>query len=314
MPLSMDTYIGSSEMRESLFSILRDISPNEDNYLISNLPKAPVATNSYTEWNTFYDARPTSVTPKGEGADTAYATVTAEARTGNYTAILEEPVKVSRTMASIATVTGEDEVSKQKERALKRLKAQMEYYTINASGPSAGLSGGVARGAAGILGCISTNVTARASNTSFSPVEFNDMVEESWTGVNGEYVANVLLCPVVLKRRVATFGTNLTRNINASEKRLTNEVRVYDSDVGPTVMIIAHKDIANVGASGLQTQAVLINDQCFGLSFLVDSGEPHYEDRAKSGDFVAGTYITEMTVASFAQRASVKRSYYSKSL
>lgn len=310
MPVGKDTYVGSSEMRESLLNIMRDVSPNEDNYFMSNLSKGPVATQTYQEWNTFYQARPTSFTGLAEGAETTYADLPSESRTGNYTIIKDEPVRVSRTKASIAMVTGEDAVGKEKERALKRLKASMEWVTINGSGPSAGLSG-VARGMAGIIGTISTNVTARATGTSFTETELNDMIQESWVQVGSEYVADLMVAPVVLKRRVAGFGTNLTRNVNASEKRLTKEVRVYDSEVGPTVMVIAHKDIANV-ASG--TQALILNESTLAHSFLIDSGEPHWEDRAKDGDYVSGVYITEFSLVNYAQRSSVKRTGFATTL
>lgn len=310
MPVGMDTLVGASELRESLLSILKDVSPLESNYFVSNLQKAPVATNTYQEWNTYYEARPTSVTLSAEGADTSYADLTAEARTGNYTAIMESPIKVSRTMASVATVTGEDEISKQKSRALRRLKSKMEWNTINGAGPSAGPSG-IPRGFAGIDQCISSLVTAHASGQSFTETILNDMIQDSWNQVEEEYVMNMVVAPAVIKRRVAAFGTNLTRNIMAKDKRLTKEVRVYDSELGPTVMVIAHKDVRS--AAGTLTVYGL-NDMTFGHSFLVDSGEPHYEDRAKDGDNTKGVYITEFTLASFAQRANVKRTGFNISL
>lgn len=309
MAVGKNTYTGASEMRESLLSIMKDVSPNEDNYFMSNLPKGPVATNTYTEWNTFYEARPTSVTASIEGGTTSYADLTAEGRTGNYTVIKDEPIRVSRTKASIAMVTGEDAVAKEKERGLKRLKANMEWLTIN--GTLAAGSSGVARGMSGIDQCISTLVTGHASGQSFTEGILNDMVQDSWTQVGSDYVANMIAAPVVIKRRIASFGTNLTRNMNASEKRLTQEVRVYDSEVGPTVMVIAHKDIR--AAAGTLTVYAL-NDQTFAHSFLVNSGEPHWEERAKDGDNVNGVYITEFTLASFAQRANVKRTGFSTGL
>jgi hypothetical protein len=307
---TFNTYAAANEMRESLLSILKDVSPNESNYFVSNLSKGPAATQVYQEWNTYYDARPTSVTLKAQGGITQYGDLTAEGRTGNYTAIVEEPVRVSRTKASIAMVTGEDAVTTEKGRALRRLKAQMEFITLRGAGTSAGLSG-VPASFAGIDKCISTNVTVRATDTSFTYQEFNDMIQESWTGVSEEYVANLLVCPIVIKRRAANFGTNLTRNIDASSKRLTQEVRVIDSEVGPTVMILAHKDV--VATQG-NLKVYAIDEKTFAHSFLVDSGEPHWEDRAKDGDYVNGTYLSEFSVISFAQRANVMRSGYATTL
>lgn len=309
MAFGKDTYNGVNEMRESLLDIMREVSPNEDNYFMSNLGKAPAATQTNHEWNLYYEARPTSVTAKIEGAATTYGDLTAETRSNNRTAIVEEPIRLSRTKASIAMVTGEDALGKEKERALKRLKAQMEYLTVN--GVVAAGSSGVARGMAGISSCISTNVTAHASGQSFTETILNNIVQKSWDSVGSEYVMDLLAAPVVIKRRIAGFGTNLTRNINASEKRLTKEVRVYDSEVGQTVMVIAHKDVNK--AAGTLT-VLGIREDLFEHSFLINSGEPHWEERAKTNDAENGTYIAEFTLVSYDERASVEETGFNTGL
>lgn len=309
MAFGKQTYGSEAEMRESLLSIIKNVSPNEDNYFVSNLGKGSPATNTIHEWNTFYEARPTSVTKSVQGAETTYADLTVEGRSNNRTSIIEEPVRVSRTKASIAMVTGEDAYGKEKERALKRLKAKMEFETLN--GAYASGDSGVASGMVGIVGAISTLVTAHTSGQSFTEAILNDMVQDSYNQVGSEYIADLLVVPVILKRRVASFGTNLTRNINASEKKLTKEVRVYDSEVGQTVMVIAHKDVN--AAAGTLT-ALLLRESCFEHSFLVGTGEPHWEERAIDGDRKNGTYITEMSLVSYAQRASVRRSGFATTL
>lgn len=298
------TYDATNELRESLLDIIRDVSPNEDNYFISNLAKGSSAMNTLHQWNIFHEAKNSSVSGKVEGAATVFPDLQAEARSTNYTVILESPIMLSRTKASIAEVTGEDAFGKEKERALRRLKSQMEYAIIN--GASNAGATGTARQLTGLAGCITTNMTLYPSGlVSFSETIVNDMVQESWDAVGGSYVADVLAVPIVLKRRVATFGTSLTRTQPAVDKRLTKEVRVYDSEVGQTIMVIASKDITH---GALNTQALLIREDMFELAFLVKSGEPHWEDRAKTGDNVSGTYITEFTLVSYDEQASVNRS------
>lgn len=315
MTFGKDTYQsqgGSTpglELRESVLDILKDISPNEDVYLTSNLGVAPPAMNTLHEWNLFHEERPTSVTGSIEGAATTYPDLQVEERSSNRTMIVESPVRLSRTRASIANVTGEDAMGVEKERAMRRLKAKMEYVTVN--GTIVAGATDTARYAAGIDACISTNVTARASGTSFTETELNDIVQDSWDEVGSSYVMDVLIAPVVIKRRVASFGTNLTRNVEASDKRLTQEVRVYDSEVGQTVKIIAHKDVRK--AAGTLT-VLGIREELFEHSFLIDSGEPHWEDRAKDGDRENGVYISEFTVVSYNEHASVKRTGYATTL
>jgi len=309
MAFGKHTYSSTNELRESLLDILKDISPNEDNYFTSNLGKGTPALQALHQWNLFHEARATSVDAEIEGAETDYPDLQAETRSTNYTVILDSPVKLSRTRASIANVTGEDAVSVEKERALRRLKSEMEYATVN--GTSAVGSSGVARGMAGIERCISTLVTQMSAMPSFSETSLNDIVQDSWDSVGASYVMDVLACPVVIKRRVATFGTNLTRNVQAEDKRLTREVRVYDSEVGQTVKIIAHKDLRSTTTSLV---ILGLREDLFEQSFLVDSGEPHWEERAKTGDWEGGVYITEFTLVSLNEKASVRRTGYSNVL
>jgi hypothetical protein len=306
-------YDSTVEMRESLLDIIRDISPNEDNYFISNLAKGSPATQTVHEWNIYHEARASSVSPSAEGAETVFPDLQAEVRSQNYTTILESPMKLSRTKASIAEVTGADAMGVEKERALKRLKSKMEYAIVN--GAVAAGSTSTARQLAGIVNCISTNVTLYASTAdlqqSFTETILNDMVQISWDSVGADYVADVLAVPAVIKRRIAGFGTNLTRNVPASDKRLTKEVRVYDTEVGPTITVIANKDVPH--AAHTET-ALLVREDMFELAFLVNSGEPHWEERPQTGDWKGGTYMTEFTLVSFDEKASVKFTGFAPSL
>jgi len=304
MAFGLQTYQDAS-IREDLLSILRDVSPNTDNYFISNLAKGPKATSTIHEWVTYNTARPTSVTNSIEGAAASYEDLSTPTRTNNRTAILTENVRVSRTERKISTATGEDPYAFQKAEALKSLKADMEFNIIN--GAYASGSSGVARGMVGIDGCISTNISARASGTSFSELELNDIMNESWTAVGSMYVADLLVCPMVVKRKISGFTTN-TRNVEASAKRLTSEVQVYDSQVGKSVMIIPHKDVRTITGS---LTVYALNEGTFKLSFL---DEPFWEELAKDGDRDNGQYVTEFTLESYAQRASVKRTGYENTL
>lgn len=300
-----------SDDRESLLSILRDVSPNTDNYFMSNLGRAPDATNVLHEWVVYNTARPTSVTTVAEGADATYADLTTPSRTTNYTAIVSEPVNVTGTAKSVKIATGEDPLVFQKTQALKRLKAKMEYLTIN--GVVAAGSCGVARQMNGFDLMISTGLTLRASGTSFTETELNDIMQDSWTAVGSEYLADILVCPMVISRRISGFTANLTRMIDAKDKRLDSQVRVYGSQVGKDVMIIPHKDVRAVnnsqGIRGNNLTVYALREDLWKHSFLTGR-EPIYEELAKTGDSEKGQYITEFTVVGLAQRSSAKREGY----
>jgi len=179
MAFGKHTYSAADEMRESLLDIMKEVSPNEDNYFISNLGVGEPAKQVKHEWNLYFEDRASTVDPEIEGAATSYPDLTAETRSYNTTVILDAPVRLSRTKASIAEVTGEDALGKEKERALIRLKSEMEYTTVN--GAYAVGSSGVARQMSGLVECISTNVTAWASGRSFTETDLNNIIQCSWT-------------------------------------------------------------------------------------------------------------------------------------
>lgn len=308
MPLGVSSY-SATDKREDVLSILKDISPNVDNYFVSNMKVSSDATNTLHEWPVFSTSRATSVTLTAEGADPTYADLSTPSRSNNRIGIVDSPVTVTDTMLGIDTLTGEDTLTFQKREALKGLKNKMEYLTINGAYVT-GSSGSAAQ-MAGIDQMISTNVTARASGTSFSEIELNDIIQESWTAVGAGYVADLLACPVVIKRRIAGFTTGNTRNIDASAKKLIKEVQAYDSEVGATVMIIPHKDVR--AAAGTLTVYALREDM-FSHSFLSKVGRPQYVELAKTGHAEKGMYSTQFTVVSHAQAASVRRTGYNTGL
>lgn len=307
MPVGVDSY-SSTDDRESVLSILKDVSPNVDNYLTTNLGTAPVATNTLHEWPVFNVARPTSVTMVVEGADAVIQDLTTPSRSNNRIGIVDEVVQVTSTQNGIDTLTHEDEMSFQKREGLTRLKAKMEWLTIN--GVLAAGSSGSAAQMAGIERCISTLVTAMSSGQSFTETILNDIIQDSWDQVGSSYVADVLLCPVVIKRRIGTFTTN-TRNIEAAAKKLVREVQVYDSDVGQSVMIIPHKDVRKTAGS---LAVIAMREELYKHSFLANEGEPRWIELAKTGHADKGMYAAQFTVVSQAQRASVLRTGFNTSL
>lgn len=307
-------YDNATDKVDSLLSILKDVSPNTDNYFVSNLGQAPAATNALHEWPVYNTARPTSVTGVIEGAAASYSDLTSPERSNNYTIILDETVQISDTAMGMSTITGENPKAFQKDRALKRLKAKMEFVTIN--GVVTARLSGVASAMNGFDTMISTNVTARSSGTSFTETELNDIMQQSYDEVGMEFIADLLVCPMIIKRRIASFTSNLTRNIDASDKKLVNEIRVYDSSVGQTVKIIPHKDVRKVNVSATLGNAVAVyalREETYQHSYLV-GGEPKWVELARDGHAEKGMYTTEFTLVSFAQRASAKRTGYMNSL
>ena len=75
MPIGLITNMDASK-RESLLSVLKNASPNVDNYLTTNLGVAEAATQPLSEWVTYSKDRATSVTATAEGADYSFGDLT----------------------------------------------------------------------------------------------------------------------------------------------------------------------------------------------------------------------------------------------
>ena len=302
MPIGLITYQDQSR-RESLLSILKDVSPLGGNYLVENLGTS-VARNTLHEWPTFYQSRPTSVTYTAEGSDASVTDLTAPVRSNNFTAIITEPVRVSGTERAVSVATNQDPFAFQKEKALKRMSAKMEFSLVNGSKASG--ASGVARQMSGIDSVISTNATALSSGTSLSVETLENLLQLSWDAVGQEYVADTILCPIGLKRKISGFTTNVTNFVNETD-RLYRNISVYESSMG-VVKVVPHKDVRNTAGS---TTLYAIRMETFKMAFL-EGREPQFQELAKSGDYDFGQYLTEFTLESYAQEASVKATGFNR--
>lgn len=289
--------------REDLLSVLRDVSPASDNYLVTNLGKS-TAQNTLHEWPVRNIARATADNSVTEGSAPAEPTGNAPTRSNNVTAIFRRAVKVSGTEEAIRRALPGSALDDEKSVKLIQLKADMEWALLN--GAYASGASGTARTMAGINNVISTNLTARSSGTSMSTTELEDLLQNSWDAVGSAFVADIVLVPMGIKRKIAGFTTGVTRYTDKPD-HIYNNVAIYESSSG-VVKVIPHKDVIN--GSGT-THVLAIKENLFKMAFL-SGREPKYESLAKTGDFETGMYVTELTLESLAERASVKRYGYAQ--
>lgn len=298
--MALFTYDDTSR-REDLLSILRDVSPVSDNYLVTNIGTSS-ADNTLHEWLVFNVARPTSITFVAEGADATEPLHSQPTRSTNITAIVRREVKVSGTEQAIKAGLPGNPMDFQKKVVLSQLKADMEFALLN--GTRASGASGTARGMTGINGTISTNLTARSSGTSMSTTELEDIMQNSWDAVGSQYVANILLCPMGIKRKISTFTTRVQAQTESTD-RVYNNISFYESASG-TVKVIPHKDVINGTGT---THVYALREEMYKMAFL-KGREPKWETLSKIGDSDRGMYLTELTLESLAERCSVKRFGY----
>jgi hypothetical protein len=301
MAIGLQTYTDTSR-REDLLSILKDVSPIKDVYLFNRLGDT-TADNTYHEWPVRHISRATSVTFRAEGAAATVVDHTAPTRSGNYTGILHRVVQITGSQAEADTATGKDPMTDQKEIAMKQLTQDIEWALINGGAYSSGASG-TARSVAGLDGTISTHVTARASGTSVSVTELEDIMEEVWTDVGAGFGGSTLLVPMGINRTISGFTTNVTNYVSETDTLYRN-VKTFQGSAGE-VKVVAHKDVRNTAGTATM---YLINEEMFKVAYY---RKPSWKPLATSGDYELGMYLAEFTLESLAEKASAKRTGYKK--
>jgi len=288
-------------MREDLIDIITDVSP-DSNPLMTMLGRTK-ASQPLHQWLEDYIARPTTVSSSIEGAAATYADLANPERRTNWTNIVTQTFRVSGTEAAVDHAGMGDPYDYQAAKALTNWKNQAEFTLVR--GAMASGSSGVARQMAGLDSVITSHFTARNSGSSLSETEFNDAVKEVWNDVGSSDVFDMVLVPFALKQRISQFTAGSTKTVDASDKRLTRPVDVYESD-GGIVRIFAHKDVRSAAATPGPTFLGIKEDK-YKIAYLRD---PKREELAKDGDRRNGQIVGEFTLEFLAERTSVRRVGY----
>jgi Family of unknown function (DUF5309) len=298
MAWGLVTYQDSAR-REDLLDVIGDVSPDETP-LMTLFPDGNV-NGTLHEWLKYNIARPTSVQADVEGEDTTFADLTQPSRENNVTHIIKQSIRVSRTERKVNVAAMGDPYAFQKADALRKQKMKMELALLNSTRASG--ASGVARSMTGIDAFITSVTTARNSGTSFSETELNDMAAEGYTNVSADKIFDMILSTVKIKQAITGFSANSQRWINAEERRLTKDVLVYDSAVG-SHRIMHHRDVRNVAGS---VTVYGLREDLWKKAYL---DKPMFEELAKVGDADRGHWVTEFTLESHEERASIKRTGY----
>jgi len=289
-----------TSVREDLLSIMKDVSPNKDNWLFDNLGTSS-AKDVVHQWLTDNVARVTSVDNTPEGADYADDDNSQPVRSSNLTSISTAAVRVSGTERAVTVGLPGDPMDYQKTKALGILKNKIEFKLLRGTQISG--ASGTATGMNGILGVISTNLSKFASGyVSLSATQLEVMHKKSWDAVGSNYVADTLICTMLHKIKIAGFSQRVTLQSGQTEASFHN-VTMYDTASG-TLTIVPHKDMPTAAGS---VNILLINKSMFKVAYL---RKPFWQEISRTGDAEKGQYVAENTLESLAERCSVQESGY----
>ncbi len=291
----------SETRREDLLDFIADVSP-DDNPL-STLFSSGSASNTLHEWTEDFIARPTAVATEVEGSEATFSDLTNPNRRNNVTQLIRQTYRVSDTLRAIDVAGMSDMLDYQAGKAAREWKNQLEYSILN--GGFASGNSGVARQMAGIVATVTSHYTTRNSGTSLSETELNDMVFDVASDVGMSDVFDMLVLPLQLRQKVSTFTAGSTKFVDASDKRLTRPVAVYESDFN-VMRVFAHKDVPAAAATPGPSVLGLKEDK-WKLAYL---RRPERIELAKTGSSTKGMIEGEVTLEFLAERANARRSGY----
>jgi len=302
MAYGLKTYEDKAR-REDLLDIIMDVSPDA-NPLTTMLGRREAKQTTH-EWLEDYIARPTSNSGEVEGSDATFADLTQPSRRTNVTQIIRQTVRVSDTERAVSVAGMSDPFDYQKSKALRQWKNKLEYALVRSSLTSG--ASGSAQTMIGIEAVVTSHTTGRASGTSLSETEFNDMVYDVANDVGDDDVFDMVLTTLKLRQKISTFTAGSTRYVDAKDKRLIRPVMVYESDFG-VHRIFGHKDVSQSAATPGPKILGLKEDK-WKIAYLTGR-QPKFTALSKTGSNTKGMIEGEATLEYLAERANALRHGY----
>lgn len=254
------------------------------------------ATNTLHQW--LNDTLATSAdNAQPEGYTAAFTDITAPVRNTNVVQLFGKDVRVSNTEMRVSHY-GPDPYTYQLQKKMKELARDIEKALV--AGTRASGNSGVARRLNGAIALISTNKTARASGTSLSETEFNDMLAGIFNNGSDVNVDRVYVGSF-LKRVISGYTAGSTKFTQAEGQKVYNTVSVYESDFGVHALHLSREVPAN--------SVLGVDSSKWRTAYLTD-GRPQHIPQGLNGSAKQGLLETELTLEALAEKSSAFRSGY----
>ncbi len=257
------------------------------------------ATNTLHEW--LNDGYATSAHNAAiEGNDVTFTDLTQPTRTNNIVQLFQKDIRVSNTQQRVAHYGMNDPYTYQLNKKMKELARDIERALI--AGTRASGNSGVARQLNGAIALVTTNKTARASGTSLSETEFNDMLQSIYDSGTDVSVDKVFT-GATLKRAISGYTGGATKNVDAEDKKVWNTVGMYESDFGVHMIHLEREIPSAANAKGI----LGVDSAKWRVAYLTN-GRPQHIPLATIGSAKRGMVETELTLEALDEGSSVYRS------
>lgn len=157
----------------------------------------------------------------------------------------------------------EDALSYAEQKAFLTMRNDIEHALHRGSAATGATS--AARQFAGLLNVITTNATGGSGLTLTESV-FNDMLETVWQ--SGEVSPSEIFVNSRLKRTISGYTTNVTRNIDAADKRQVLATDMYDSDFGTLRVYLSRDQLRSASVTAKGNSIAVIDPAYFVTGWL----------------------------------------------
>lgn len=239
-----------------------------------------------------------------ESSDATVVDMTEPTRSVNVVQGFRKVITVSDTARAVAHYGTGDPYAYQKTKSMVELARDIEKALI--AGTTASGSSGVARRLNGAIALITTNKTARASGTSLSETELNDILQGIYD--NGTDISvDKAFTGASLKRAISGYTgvPNTTQNVNAADGKLYNSVSFYESDFGILSFHLEREVPTTAGNKGI----LLVDSSKWKVAYLTGR-RPQHQPLAKTGSSTKGMLEAELTLEALNEKTSAYRAGY----
>lgn len=235
MAIVANTFLTYSSIgnREDLTDLIKNISPTKTPFM------SAIGTGSASavlhEWQTQALAA-AATNAQVEGDEYAFTAVTPTVRVTNTCQIMAKKIIVSGTQDVVSKAGRREEMAYQiGQIAGPELARDMEYGILNNTAAVTGNST-TARQLKGAIGWVTTNTTANSA-AALDEDDVEGTASDVWVE-GGE--ANLIICNAFNKRKISSFTTGVTKNLDADANKLVKNVDVYETDFGMMRVVPDH--------------------------------------------------------------------------
>lgn len=259
------------------------------------------ATNTLHQWLT--DTLATSADNAAiEGSDATTVDLTEPVRGTNVVQTLRKVIVVSDKARAVAHYGTGDPYSYQLEKAMKEFARDAEKVLV--AGTRASGASGVADRMNGAIALITTNKTARASGTSLSETEFNNILQgifDAGTDMNVDKV----FTGATLKRVISGYTGRPATSVNvvAADGKIFNSASVYESDFGTLNVHLEREVPTAAGTAGI----LAVDSNKWRVAYIAGR-KPQHIPLAKTGSSTKGMIEGDMTLEALNEKSSAYRS------